>query len=203
MIPTRNLLVVLLGIAAAWCADKDKDQFRPGSVSDYPSRQTISKVTIAVQAFESEEQARSAFGKNYPNKYGVLPVLVVMQNDSGQVINLEHMKVEYVLPTRQRAEATPASEVQYLWTPSKPRIIPGPIPTKTQTSSKKNPLAGWEIEGRAFAAKMLPPSDSASGFFYFQVVPRAGVIIHISGLREAATGKELFFFEIPLESSPR
>ena len=64
---------------------------------------------------------------------------------------------------------------------------------------KKNPLAAWEIEGRAFAAKMLPSGQSASGFFYFQTGHRSGSTLYVTGIREASTGKELFYFEVPLD----
>ena len=54
----------------------------------------------------------------------------------------------------------------------------------------KNPLDTWEIEGRAFAAEMLPPGQSASGFFYFQTGYRKGWSLQLSGLKEADTGRE-------------
>jgi hypothetical protein len=65
--------------------------------------------------------------------------------------------------------------------------------------SKKNPLDAWEIEGRAFAAQMLPAGQSASGFFYFQTELQPGATLYISGMRQASTGKELFYFETPLQ----
>jgi hypothetical protein len=74
--------------------------------------------------------------------------------------------------------------------------IPGLPP---HTSQKKNPLDAWEIEGRAFAARMLPPNESASGFFYFRAFYRSGSILFLQGVREASTGRELFYFEIPLD----
>jgi hypothetical protein len=46
---------------------------------------------------------------------------------------------------------------------------------------------------------MLPPGQSASGFFYFQTGLRAGSTIYLNGLEEAGSGKQLLFFEIPLE----
>jgi hypothetical protein len=64
---------------------------------------------------------------------------------------------------------------------------------------KKNPLDAWEIEGRAFAAQMLTPGQSASGFFYIQTTHRGDALIQVSGLYEAASGKELLYFEIPLK----
>ncbi|MDE3196119.1 MAG: hypothetical protein KGN84_07240, partial [Acidobacteriota bacterium] len=62
-----------------------------------------------------------------------------------------------------------------------------------------SPLAEWEIEGRAFTAKMIPPGQSASGFVYFQAPDASdAATLDISGLVNASTGKELFYFEIPL-----
>jgi hypothetical protein len=45
---------------------------------------------------------------------------------------------------------------------------------------------------------MLPPGQSASGFVYFQSGFQRGSSIYLSGLREADSGKELLYFEIPL-----
>jgi hypothetical protein len=46
---------------------------------------------------------------------------------------------------------------------------------------------------------MLPAGESASGCFYFQTRFRGGSTLFLSGLRQAASGKELFYFELPLE----
>ena len=66
-------------------------------------------------------------------------------------------------------------------------------------SSKKNPLDEWAIEGRALTAPMLPPGQSASGFFYFQTGMQHTATIYLSGLYEAGTGREIFYFELPLD----
>ena len=41
--------------------------------------------------------------------------------------------------------------------------------------------------------------ETASGFFYFRTPFREGSTLYLTGLREAQTGKELFYFEILLE----
>ena len=51
----------------------------------------------------------------------------------------------------------------------------------------------------SFTAQMLPPGQSASGFFYFQTGLQRDATIYLSGIREAATGKELLYFELPLK----
>jgi hypothetical protein len=63
----------------------------------------------------------------------------------------------------------------------------------------KNPLNVWEIEGRGFAAKLLPPHESANGFFYFQTSNRPGSKFYLTGVKVASSGKDIFYFEIPLD----
>ncbi len=45
---------------------------------------------------------------------------------------------------------------------------------------------------------MLPAGESAHGFFYFQAIHKPGAKLYVTGLREAATNNDLFYFEIPL-----
>lgn len=197
---TSKSLILFLSITVTCPADKDKERFDPGPANAYPARQTVQDLTIAVKAYGTEELAREAFGKLNPNKHGILPVLVVTQNDGREALNLDAMRVEYIAPTGENIEATPAEDVRYARGPSKPNVAPAPVPRVPGVGGrKKNPLDAWEIEGRAFAAKMLPPGESAHGFVYFQTPHRKGAKIYITGIREAPTGKELFFFEIPLE----
>jgi len=181
-------------------ADKDKERFDPGPVTSFPNRQTVSKLTIAARAIETDEQARPAFGKLNPYEKGVFPVLLVVKNDGDQALSLERMRVEYITAKRARIEATPAEEVRYATGPKKPGLGI-PYPRLPGMGRGKNPLDAWEIEGRAFAAKMLPPGQNASGFFYFQTGHTRGSILYVTGIREAATGKELFYVEIPLEKA--
>lgn len=195
-------LALYMSILAALCGDKaggaDKDRkFTLRPAASYPGHQTNDKVTIGVQAFVSDEDARPAFGKNNPYKYGVLPVLVVIQNDSDKAIRVEQLQAHYIAPAGDRVEATPAKEVRYLSGPAKPNVIAGPSGTP-KVLRRKNPLDSWEIEGRAFAAKIIPPGETAGGFLYFQSGFQRNSKIYISGLQEAGSEKELFYYEIPL-----
>ena len=189
-------LALLMSIAAAFAADKDT-AFHPPPAAALEHRQTNAQVTIGVDPYTSPDKAKTAFGKLDPYQYGILPVLVVIQNDSDKTIRLEKLKAEYVGPNRDRVDATPAKDVRYLRGPDRPGVITGPG-GKPKILSKKNPLDAWEIEGRGFAAQMLPPGQSASGFLYFETGLQRGATIYLNGLAEAATGKELFYFEIPL-----
>ena len=191
-------LALLMSIAAAFAADKDMATFHPPRAAGLEHRQTNAQVTIGADTYVAAEKVKTAFGKLDPYQYGILPVLVVIQNDSDKTIRLEGLKGEYVGPNRDRVDATPARDIRYLRGPERPGVITGPG-GKPKILSKKNPLDAWEIEGRAFAAKMLPAGQSASGFLYFRTGLQRGATIYLNGLTEAATGKELFYFEIPLQ----
>jgi hypothetical protein len=185
-------LALVMSIAAAFAADKDVP-FRAGAASSY-SHQTSEQITIGVDAYASGDKLKTAFGKLDPTRYGVLPVLVVIQNDSGKTLRVSGLKAEYVGPGNARVEATPARDVRYL---NGVAVPTGPKPP-ISLGSKKNPLSAWEIEGRAFTAESLPAGNAASGFFYFQAEYHPGATIYISGIKEAASGKELLYFEVPV-----
>lgn len=185
-----------MSIAACFAADKPST-FQAPAASSLAHKQTAGKVTVAVDPYVEGEKVKTAFGKLVPNNYGILPVLLVIQNDSDQPLRLDKMKAEYVSPSGDRVPATPAADVKYAHAPKKPSMIGGPAGMVLK--GKKNPLEAWEIEGRAFAAQMVPQGNTASGFLYFQTGLQHGATLYLSGIVEANTGKELLYFEVPIE----
>lgn len=193
------VLIAFMTIAAA--ADKKNEaRFSPGPASSYPSKQTNDNVTIAAVPYDSDELAHTAFGKVNPAHYGVLPVLVIVQNDSQRALRLDGIQVEYIGTDRSRIDPTPAAEVKFTGPgPKRPDPTPRSSPIPPGLIKHKNPLAAQEIEGRGFAAKMLPAHESANGFFYFQTRHMPGAKLYVTGISEAGTGKEIYYFEIPVQ----
>lgn len=195
----RVALIVLLSIAAVAGDDKEK-RFAPAAAESYPNHQTVEKITIAAVPYTSEEQSKEAFGKANPYKYGVLPILVVLQNGTGKALKMD-LQAEFIDPGDRHVEATPADDVLYIGSQVKRPKMPGttPYPNPFPHGPKKGPLNTTEIETRAFAAKMLPAGESAYGFFYFQTQNMPGSRLYLTGFKDATTGKDYFYFEIPLE----
>ena len=194
----RVALIVLLSIAVAAGGDKDQSHFAPGPASSYPSHQTTDRITIAAVPYITEEQAHTAFGKANPYKYGVMPVLVILENGTGKTLRLD-LQAEFVEPDGRHVNATPASDVTYIGAnPHAPRF-PGTNPLPFPTRHKKGPLNTWEIEGRAFVVHLLPSGESAHGFFYFETEPRPGSKLYLTGIKDAASGEEYLYFEMPLQ----
>ncbi len=198
----RRLMPVLAlaaSVTVVSAVDKDKGRFTPPAIDSVETKQTADGVTIAAVLYNNESLASQAFGKLNPYQYGVLPVLLMIRNDSKETLKLEHMKIEYIDKDRERVEATPGNEVKYSRSPKRPNMTPSPIPGVKLGGSGKNPLANPIIEERAFSAKMLPPGESASGFVYFQTGHRGGDHVYLTRIEQAPSGKELFYFDVPLD----
>jgi hypothetical protein len=195
------ILIVLLSIAAI-AGDKEKDPFTSAPASSYPGHQTLDKITIAAVPFTSDEQAASAFGKVRPYKYGILPVLVVIQNDTGKALRL-NLTTQFVDSKNRRIDAMPASDVVLFdggnKTSWKTGSSPSPLPLPRK--QKHGPLYTPEIEGLAFSAKLAPSGESVRGFFYFQSPNEPGAKLYVTGIKDAASGKDYFYFEVPFEDS--
>ena len=190
--------ILLTSIAVAFAADKEHSKFVPLPAAQYPNHQTESGVTVAALPYETKDQAEPAFGKVNPYEYGVLPILVVIKNEGKTALRVNRMHVQYMWPDRTKIDATPARDVKYIGSKQPTGRVPMPRPLGLPPSKVTQPLGEWEIEGRAFAAEMIPPGESASGFFYFQTGHRTGSTLFVSGLRDAASNQELIYFELPL-----
>jgi hypothetical protein len=187
----RNLACLSI---AAFSAD---ELFKPGRASTYPNRQTQQGLIVAGVAYGGEEQVKAPFGKVNTNRFGVLPVLFLIENNGKKTLNLKRLRVQLISTGRQKVDSIPANEVQYLQSPGRPKTVK-PTPPIPGLGKKKNPLASAEIEGRAFSAPMLAPGDSAHGFFYFRSEPGSAAALYVTGIEEAGTGKEMFYTDIPL-----
>jgi len=195
----RVTVIVLLSIATVAAADKDKARFTPGPASSYPTHQTLDKITIAAVPYLTDAETATAFGKLNPNKYGVLPVLVILENGTGKALRLD-LRAEFVTADGKHVIALTPDDVQHLNGGAKaPRIGGGPrLPVPLPKREKKGPLNVEEIDGRSFGAKMLPVGERAFGFFYFNADHEPGSQLYLTGIRDAATGNDYFYYELPL-----
>ena len=196
----RVALIVLLSIPAAMAVDKDKGHFVPGPASSYPGHQTHEGITIAAVPYITSEQAASAFGKVNPYERGILPVLAIIENGTGKALRLD-LAVQFVDPDNHHLDAIPPEDVlTYQAIKKVPRIGPTtPLPIPLPKSNKKGPLNTPEIVNRALSVKLIPPGEKAYGFFYFKAKYAPGSKLYLNGLSNAASGKEYFYFDLPLD----
>lgn len=172
-----------------------------------PAKQSQGEVTVAVKPYHTEERMKEAFNKADPMKYGLFPVLLVVTNGGNAILNLEQMSVRYISARGDGIDDIPAADV-VRWNPKgaqprdKPRYIPS-VPGMNRPKVKKGPLAKPEVENSGFDAPVLAPGESAQGFFFYNVTntedPVSKARMYISGIKNLATGQDLFYFEIDLQ----
>lgn len=174
----------------------DSAQWRPGKAKDY-SNQANENVVIGVKQFSNPDDVAAAFGPkvNFA-RYGFLPVLVVIENHRSQTLDLKDLEVELVAPNGNHVKPVPADEVPLV---ARPGERPGTKKLPFPTPKKKQPLTGSSLEERAFAAKLIPAGDSASGFYYFEAPADPDLTLYLNGFKERPSGHELFYFEIGLK----
>jgi len=195
-----GMAILASGLATA------EHHFEVKPANKYPAKQAQGDVIVAVKPFRTEKDMKAAFGKAQPYKYGFLPMLLVITNNSEHPLNLAQMKVRYIDSERTGLEPIPGEDLAY-FNPkgkNKPSTAPLPIPGAIwRRGGKKGPLAKPEITQREFKAPVVPPETSVSGFFYYQTgnegEPVSGASMYISGIRDMTTAQELFYFEIPLD----
>jgi len=183
----------MLSLAVAAGAD---EPFKPGPAASY-AHQTSGAVTIGAKPYNKEDLVETAFGKKLDLlKRGVLPVLVVVENKGKEAVDLQNLEVRLVASDGRHAPAVGPDDLLHLGSPGKrPGIKQTPIPMP----KKKNPMNSPEIVTRSFSARMLPPGDSATGFFYFEARSERGDKLYVNGMREARSGEDIMYFEFPLE----
>jgi hypothetical protein len=199
------LLVTLLSLAL-WAA-KEFVPPKAENANTYPSKDahTNEKVTVAVDVYNTAPKD-NIFITHY-NQEGILPVLLVITNDSDLPIRLKDMGAELVTARRARLEALEVEDVfrrvAHIQGSSNPRQV-GPITLPAGNKNKKAQQQLDEITRAHFAAQAVEPHTTRSGFLFFDVEnvpqPVAGAHLYLTGVRDDR-GSELMYFEIPLISA--
>jgi hypothetical protein len=165
---------------------------------DYHSNENV---TVAVDPYDTPAK-EGIFVVKY-REHELLPLLLIITNDSDAPLELADMKAELV--TSDRTKLTPDNEDDIVRRISHPNAsgtrYPVPFPTKRAkggVSSKEMD----EIQSAQFRAKAVEPRSSQIGFLFFDVSdisnPLAGARFYLTGVRNSS-GNDLMYFEVPLD----
>src|SRR5215510_441513 len=198
------LLVALLALGA------DTKTFAPppaGNPKTYPAHESHDdeKVAIAIDPFDMPDKAK-VFRINYQEK-GFLPIRLIISNDGDQYVMLNDLKIQYITLHRDKIDPATSDDIyrrviHLKRNPSSPRV-PSPIPLPRDKSpvTKDARIAMDELDQALFVPHPVDPHSMRSGFLFFDITgidpPEAGAHLYITGLK--AGGKELFYFDIPME----
>lgn len=177
------------------------------AASAYPARETHDKehVTIAAEPFDT--RAKGEFFRNDYAGHSVLPVRIVIQNDSDAPLDLNQARFQFIAADGTKLPAATPDELNrrlFRFTDIKQRRIPGTPITYKPTPVDKKILD--DDKDFSFSQTVIPPHTSANGFLFYDIKdiddpPLRGAELYVKMIHSKADGKdaELFAFSVPFD----
>jgi hypothetical protein len=157
-------------------------------------------VTVGLDPYDTPAKA-SIFSVHY-RENDLLPILVVITNDSEQPVQLSEMKVELV--TSDRTKLSPLSEDDVFRRISHPKTAKAryPIPFPQKAKGGVDSKSRDEVQSALFRARAVEPRSSQAGFMFFDISdlssPLPGANFYLTGVRDSS-GHDLMYFEVSLD----
>lgn len=195
---------VMLMVSAYVLGAKEfvKPTARPATTYPAHDAHTDEGVTVAVDPYDMPDKAQ-IFSVDYLQE-GLLPIFVVITNDTDQPVSLNSVKAQLITVNRTKIPASNADDVyRRLAHPTSGTgpTIPLPLPRKKVKGAVSKKVLD-EIQSAQFSAKAVEPHGSQSGFMFFDVAgistPLAGAHFYLTGMQNGK-GDDLMYFEIALE----
>lgn len=197
--------LVIFGFLAAVAGDKGFNPPPAEHAQTYPAHETHEDegITIAIDPYDTPQKA-AIFRLKY-GELGLLPIRLIISNDSSKALMLDDLRVQYITAHRDKLDpATKDDMFRRIARPEKAANKPKiniPIPGPRKQSAPINRDAAQEIEAAMFLPVPVTPHSTNSGFLFFDVLdinnPEPGAHLYISGIKAAT--QEIFYFDIPLE----
>jgi hypothetical protein len=196
-------LTAVLAFSLVCAASKEFSMPKTQPAAAYPAHDyhSAEKVTVGLDPYDSAPKT-NIFVVHYRD-LDLLPVLVIVTNDSDEPIELTNIKAELV--TTDGTKLTPATDDDIYRRISHPKAsgarTPLPFPTK-RVKGGVNSKEWGEIESASFKAKAVEPRSSQAGFLFFDISdisnPLKGARFYLTGVHDAS-GNALMYFEVPLD----
>ena len=168
-------------------------------------------LTIQVDPYLEPARAKERFGKANPLEAGILPLEVIMQNDTEQPIRvkLDAIQLEVRLRNGGRqdidwlsAEETAVLIVHPNGNPSSPGQRRLPVPLGIPVGDKKTEKIAAALRPFTLDADIVPPMGKIQGFLYFnlgrdmELAPKS--TLYVPDLVIVPSNKVMIFFDVPL-----
>lgn len=196
---------IVLAVSILCFAGKEFTMPKTQPAAAYPAHDYHSneKVTVGLDPYNTPEKTK-IFVVNY-REMDLLPVLMVITNDSDSPISLTDIKAQLV--TADGTKLSPATEDDVYRRISHPNAsgarVPLPFPTR-RVKGGVNTKEWSEITNAQFKAKAVEPRGSQAGFLFFDVSdvkePLKGATFYLTRVHDAS-GNDLMYFEVPLNSA--
>ena len=198
-------LFLAAGAPSAFAAKKEAPPVLAASA--YPAHDTHDKehVTIAAEPFDT--RAKGEFFRNDYAGHSILPVRLVIQNDSDAPLDLNQARMQFIAADGTKLPAATPEELNrrlFRFTDIKQKRIPGTPITYKPTPVDKKILD--DDKDFSFSQTVIPPHSSASGFLFYDIKevddpPLQGAELYVKMIhaKEGTKDDELFGFSVPFD----
>ncbi len=198
-------LLLTAAVPLAFAAKKEAPPALPAAA--YPAHDTHEKehVTIAAEPFDT--RAKGEFFRVDYSGHSILPVRLVIQNDSDTPLDLNQARIQFVAADGTKLPAATPDELNrrlFRFKDIKQKRIPGTPIGYTPTPVDKKILD--DDKDFSFSQTVIPPHGSASGFLFYDIKevdepPLKGAEVYVKMIhaKEGAKDTELFAFSVPFD----
>jgi hypothetical protein len=171
-------------------------------------------LTIQVDPYLEPARAKEKFGKANPLEAGILPLEVIMLNDTGQPIRvkLDAIQLEVRLRNGSRqdidwlsAEETAVLIVHPNGNPSSPGQRRLPVPLGIPVGDKKAEKIAAALRPFTLDADIVPPMGNIQGFLFFNLGRDMELAskssLYVPDLVIVPSNKVMIFFDVPLSAA--
>lgn len=168
-------------------------------------------LTIIVDPYTDPARAKEKFGKANPLEAGILPLEVIMQNDTALPIrvtlNTIQLEVRLRNGGRQDIDWLSAEETAVLiahpgGNPNSPGQRRLPVPLGIPVGDKKAEKFAAVLRPFTLDADIVPPNGKIQGFLYFnlgrEMELAAKASLYVPDLVIVPSNKVMIFFDVPL-----
>src|SRR6202051_4831471 len=158
------------------------------------------QVSLAADPYDTPEKAK-IFSVDFAT-HGLLPIFFIITNDGDQPVSIANMEITLITGNHSKLTPVPPNDLYRRLSNPQTSTRPSPLPLPHKVKGTISQKEMDEIESSQFAAKAVEPHGTQSGFLFFDVggisSPLPGANIDITGVADAK-GKELMYFEIPVD----
>jgi hypothetical protein len=196
--------LIAMWLAPALAADHKQPPVQPATSFAAVEIHDKEKVAVAAEPYDTREK-ESIFRVDYLS-HGVMPVRLVVTNNSDRPISLRDARILFQTPAGDRIQAAEPEDIERLMTRKEREggkiPMPGPIPNIHMKPKASNKDIEADFNEFEYEALVVEPHTTRSGFLFYDVSqldnPLRGSKLHLHLLRDA-DGNELFYFEIPFD----
>ena len=163
---------------------------------EYESHQSLQKVVIGARPFDSEEEILSVFDSKKLFQKGIMPVLVVVENNNDFAIRLDGSDM-YLSDGGVNLPSIPYPRVLLAITRKKKSTYSPHEDVLLRDIRNKDMVA--DFERKSFGEKLIAPHSSDFGIVFFESIqPSDETRIYIPNITNLETQEYLMFFEFTL-----